>query len=42
MRAGAQLIELDAPLSLLMARAKAERPPHIWQTLARWWDEPEE
>jgi hypothetical protein len=29
-------------MDVLMARAKAERPPHIWQTLAHWWDEPEE
>jgi predicted kinase len=41
-RAGAHMIELNAPMNVLMARAKAERPPHIWQTLARWWDEPEE
>jgi predicted kinase len=42
LRAGAQLIELNAPMDVLMARAKAERPQHIWQTLSRWWDEPEE
>ena len=41
-RAAAIMIDLEAPYEVLMARAKAERPPHIWQTLARWWDEPEE
>jgi predicted kinase len=41
-RAGAVMVELEAPMSVLMERAKAERPPHIWQTLARWYDTPEE
>ena len=38
----ARIIELHAPWPVLVQRAKAERPPHIWQTLATWWDEPEE
>ena len=38
----ARIIELHAPWLVLVQRAKAERPPHIWQTLATWWDEPEE
>jgi predicted kinase len=41
-RAKAQMVELNAPFHVLMERAKAERPPHIWQTLATWWDEIEE
>ena len=41
-QAHAVMVELEAPFDVLMARAKAERPPHIWSTLARWWDEPEE
>ncbi len=41
-KAQAIMVDLEAPMDVLMARAKAERPPHIWRTLARWWDEPEE
>lgn len=41
-QAHAVMVELEAPFDVLMARAKAERPPHIWSTLVRWWDEPEE
>ena len=41
-RRAAIFIELEAPLDVLMERARAERPPHIWRTLATWWDEPEE
>ena len=41
-QAHAVMVELEAPFDVLRARAKAERPPHIWSTLARWWDEPEE
>jgi predicted ABC-type ATPase len=36
------MVELEAPFNVLMERAKAERPPHIWKTLATWWEEPEE
>lgn len=38
----AQVVELSAPWEVLVERAKAERPPHIWRSLAKWWDEPEE
>jgi len=37
-----QIIALDAPFDVLMARAKAERPPEIVRTLAHWWDQDEE
>lgn len=40
--AGAHIVELTETYDVLIARAKAERPPHIWQTLARWWEEPDE
>jgi predicted kinase len=39
---GAHVIALDAPWHVLIERAKTERPPHVWTTLATWWDEPEE
>jgi predicted kinase len=38
----ARIVELHASWPVLMERAKAERPAHIWKTLATWWDEPEE
>lgn len=41
-KAQAVMIDLDAPMDVLMARAKAERPPSMWPVLARWWDDPEE
>lgn len=41
-QANAVMVELEAPFDVLMARAKAERPPYIWSTLANWWSEPEE
>lgn len=41
-RRGAIFVDLDAPWPLLVERAKVERPPHIWRTLAEWWNEPEE
>ena len=41
-KAQAAMVTLDAPYSVLMARAKAERPPHIWGTLAKWYEEPED
>lgn len=37
-----QIVELTAPYSVLVERAKAERPPHILASLATWWESPEE
>lgn len=41
-KARAVMVDLEAPFDVLMARAKAERPRHIWSTLANWWTQPEE
>jgi predicted kinase len=42
LRLRAHIVELTAPWPVLVERAKAERPKHIWKTLATWWDQPEE
>lgn len=36
------VINLNAPYSVLLERAQAERPAHILKTLATWWEEIEE
>lgn len=32
------IIELDAPMPVLIKRAQAERPAHIVAQLSQWWD----
>lgn len=38
-RAGAVVVNIHAPMHVLIARAKAERPPRIVAMLATWFDE---
>ena len=37
-RAGAQFVDLDAPLEILVERCKDQRPAWVLQTLYRWHD----